>query len=94
MKRALRTVLGRASVTAEQLNTILCEIEAVVNSRLLTFVSNSIGEPEVLTPAHFLVGKRLTALPTVQLDLLEQRATDITKKWYYRQALMNAFWMR
>lgn len=52
-----------------------------------------IGDPELLTQARFLIAERLPALPTIQLDLLEQHVTSITKKLYYRRALMNAIWL-
>ncbi|KAH9365040.1 hypothetical protein HPB48_013532 [Haemaphysalis longicornis] len=48
------------------------EKEAVVNSRPLTFVERSINKPKVITPAHFIIGKRLTSLPTVSAQLCEQ----------------------
>lgn len=63
VKVSLRKVIGKKCLGAEELATVLTEIEAVVNSRPLTFVYNELGEGDPLTPASFLIGRRLTALP-------------------------------
>lgn len=57
---------------------MLAEIEAVLNSRPLSYVDSESTEPQPLTPSHFLVGKRLTSLPpktdsTLSGDQREQR---------------------
>ena len=59
-KSCIRKVLGKRQVNDEKLNTILTNIEAAINSRLLTQDDG----PETLTPAHFLHGGRLNTIPT------------------------------
>ena len=62
VKRCLKKILKNAKVTSEELQTVLVEIEATLNSRPLTFVSSGeIEEP--LTPYHLLCGRRLLAMP-------------------------------
>ena len=52
-KRCLRKVVGRAKLYYDELSTLLVEIEAVINSRPLTYLSaEDLDEP--LTPSHFL----------------------------------------
>lgn len=53
-KSSLRKSLGRELVTRSELETILYEIEACLNSRPLTYVDEQIGP---LTPSHFLLGR-------------------------------------
>lgn len=57
-KRCLRKVVGRANFTRDELLTAVVEIEAVINSRPLLYVSFTDFE-EPLTPSHLLVGRRL-----------------------------------
>lgn len=61
-KRCLRKMIGRAKLTYDELLTAIVEVEMILNSRPLTYVSpDDIEEP--LTPAHFLTGRRLLSLP-------------------------------
>jgi transposase InsO family protein len=62
-KITLKRVLGRASVQLSELQTIVVEIEAILNDRPLTFVSSNIEDEQPLTPSHLLYGRRITALP-------------------------------
>lgn len=48
VKTSLRKVLGRARVNYEELETILQEVEAVVNSRPLTTITNDTNGIEPL----------------------------------------------
>ncbi|GFU02409.1 integrase catalytic domain-containing protein [Trichonephila clavipes] len=69
VKVALQKTLGRSSLTTEQLLTVLTDIEGMINSRPITYVGSETEEPILLTPAHFIIGKRITSLPPVRLHL-------------------------
>ena len=71
-KTAIKKVLGRRHVSLPTLETIVVEIEAILNDRPLTYVSSELSDPEPLTPSHLLHGRRITCLPyqTVELDEL------------------------
>ncbi|KRX29452.1 hypothetical protein T06_15011, partial [Trichinella sp. T6] len=43
----------------------LCEIEARINDRPLVFMGDDIDGEAALTPAHFLIGRELSRLPSV-----------------------------
>lgn len=96
VKTCLKKVLGRASLNFEEMCTILAEVEAIINSRPLSFVHNEVDEPQPLTPAHFLVGKRLTSLPPKPFPADTQHPTankaEVTRRWKYRQRLTTSFW--
>ena len=56
-KFCLRKCIGKASLSVEELQTVLIEIENVLNSRPLTYLyPESLEEP--LTPSHLLTGRR------------------------------------
>ncbi|XP_035220030.1 uncharacterized protein LOC118193096 [Stegodyphus dumicola] len=54
VKENLRRVLGRTSLNYEELYTILCDCEQVINSRPITYVSEDNQDPSPLTPMMFL----------------------------------------
>ena len=57
-KMCLRKVLGCTCIHMEQFQTIITEIEAHLNDRLITYVLSDCNEPEPLTPSHLLHGSR------------------------------------
>ena len=72
-KSALKKTLGRTYAFLESLQTIIVKIEALLNNWPLTHVSPDLRDPEPITPAHLLCGKRITTLPhcTMELDKLD-----------------------
>ena len=62
VKTCLRKVIGKTSLRYEEIEMLLTE--AVVNSRPITFTHTNSEEPVPLTPSHFLIGHRLTTLPS------------------------------
>uniref|UniRef100_A0A5S6QML0 Integrase catalytic domain-containing protein n=1 Tax=Trichuris muris TaxID=70415 RepID=A0A5S6QML0_TRIMR len=54
LKELLRRTLGNTLLTYEELFTVLCDCEAVMNSRPLTYVSDGVADLEPLTPSMFL----------------------------------------
>ena len=62
-KTVLSKMVGRSKVTLVELQTAVCEIEAVLNDRKLTRIPTDVNEIEPLTPSHLLYGQRLTIIP-------------------------------
>ena len=97
-KRCLRKMIGRAKLTFEELSTIVIEVEGVINSRPLTYLSpDDFDQP--LTPAHLLCGRRLLCLPdTIYCkdieDAYEMTPKHMTKRLTYLNRILNNFWKR
>ncbi|CAL1297242.1 unnamed protein product [Larinioides sclopetarius] len=85
MKELLRRSLGRAIFTYEELLTILCECEKVVNSRPLTYLSEDMLDLAAITPAMFLF-ERSTA-EVKDLDMRD--ANHFRKRLRFRAKMME-----
>lgn len=90
-KHHLVRTLKSAKLNFEELATLLCQIEACLNSRPLTPQSSDPESFAVLTPAHFLVGGCLTLPPDVQLP---EKPINHLKRWHIVQGMMQGFWRR
>lgn len=91
VKHHLKRVVGGAVLTFEELTTVLCQIEACLNSRPLCPMSSDPSDLQVLTPGHFLVGSELNALPEPSLtDVKVNRMS----RWQHLQLLHQHFWNR
>lgn len=90
VKTALRVVLGIQVVSEEVLYTVLVEIEELLNSKPLGYVSSELSDPDPITPNILLMGRRDASLPQVMYadsELLTRR------KWRHSQVLADRFWV-
>lgn len=54
-----KKVVGNSTLTYEEMSTILAQVEACLNSRPISLLSDVTNDPLPLTPGHFLVGEPL-----------------------------------
>ncbi|CAH2085266.1 unnamed protein product [Euphydryas editha] len=88
MKGLLRRVLGRSCLYYVELETILCDCEAIMNSRPLTFVEDDKAMSlESLTPAHFL--QTITQTDSTDIDCVDSKSLNI--RFRYLQKLRSDF---
>ncbi|XP_055910832.1 uncharacterized protein LOC129945200 [Eupeodes corollae] len=89
VKLHLRRVVGSSILTFEELYTVLTQIESILNSRPICVISDNDLNP--LTPAHFLIGEPLTAVPEPSyLDIPTNRLSH----WQHLQSMVQGFWKR
>ncbi|XP_065901997.1 uncharacterized protein [Dysidea avara] len=99
-KSSLKKVLGRTHATLESLQTIIVEVEAVLNNRPLTYVSPDVEDMEPITPSHLLHGRPIVSLPhyDVQDDELTDptygETVDINRSAKVHAQLLAHFWNR
>ncbi|XP_063972071.1 uncharacterized protein LOC135159938 [Diachasmimorpha longicaudata] len=80
-------------VTFEEFNTLVIEIESILNSRPLTPMSSDPHDPTALSPAHFLIGDSLTSIPETDFteisnnrlsswEVIQRKKQEFWKRWY------------
>ncbi|XP_044755398.1 uncharacterized protein LOC123314290 isoform X1 [Coccinella septempunctata] len=83
LKNLLRRTLGKASLNFEEMFTVLCDCEAVINSRPITFLSDSVDDLCPLTPAMFI--QDIKEIGVNDCDVVE--CSKLTRRAKYRQKL-------
>lgn len=95
--RSIRKIFS--SVLTEQVNklkdedlvTLMCEIEAVLNNRPITELSSDPQDLEALTPNHLLL---LNAGVTFPPGIFSPNDNFYRNRWKQTQHLVNLFWTR
>ncbi|XP_031352596.1 uncharacterized protein LOC116177688 [Photinus pyralis] len=85
----LKRIAGKALLTYEQLNTIVVEIEGILNSRPITQITNDPSDLSYLTPAHFLIGVPITSYPQPDLTLIPENRVNY---WQRCIKMQQQFW--
>ena len=92
VKRSLKKSIGRSSLTYEQLNTLIVEVEAIINARPLTYIADDQdGISGYLSPSHLIYGRRITAMPNSEIFEVVSTYQSLTKKLKYHRHLLNQF---
>nr|XP_049464868.1 uncharacterized protein LOC120956216 [Anopheles coluzzii] len=89
LKRHLKATIGSSILRRDDLETILVQVEACLNSRPLTALSNDPEDLEILTPGHFLIQRALTSvlepsyaeIPGNRLDRYQQLQEYVRRIW-------------
>jgi hypothetical protein len=89
MKYHLCRVMGSRNLTVEEFTTLLCQVEAMLNSRPLTPLSDDPNDTTALTPGHFLIGRPLSALPYPDLEHIPISQLD---RWQMVQCVSQHIW--
>ena len=99
VKRSLRKTIGKICLTYEQLQTIITEVQAVVNSRPLVYVGDDINSGITLTPANFLTLNPYTGIPEdetsdhdSEYQPQQTSAQKLLQTWLKCQKHLNRFW--
>lgn len=91
VKTHLSRVIGKQRLTYEELNTLIIQIESLLNSRPLCSMSNDPNDYSVLTPGHFLTLQPLTCIPDPDLSHLKLTRLD---RYQLLLRLHRDFWAR
>ena len=84
MKHHLYRVASNSLLTFEEFDRLTAKIEAVLNSRPLTAISNNPSDLSTLTAGHFLIGRPLIAKPDRDLTRLSGKAAKLNPQLYIK----------
>jgi len=95
-KTSLKKVLGRTLTNLQELQTVVPEIEAILNDRPISYTPTDVGDPLPLTPAHLLYGRRITSLPQSEdIDVTADVSQTTLRDMAMRQThIIHQFWGR
>ncbi|XP_043468377.1 uncharacterized protein LOC122502410 [Leptopilina heterotoma] len=91
VKSHFKRVIGKQTLTFEELITLLCQVEACLNSRPIAALSNTADDFNYLTPGHFLIGAPLLSIPHTSETSPNK---DRFVRWNLVQRMMEDFWKR
>ncbi|XP_057689053.1 uncharacterized protein LOC130914022 [Corythoichthys intestinalis] len=89
VKAALYPTVGAQPVPEEVLRTVLLEVEGILNSKPLGYVSSSLHDPDPVTPNVLLMGRLDGSLPQT---VYPETALLSRRRWKHSQILANHFW--
>ena len=85
--------MGSSILTYEEITTILCQIEQVLNNRPLMALTNNPDDIFALTSSMLVNGSRLDAIPQPCLQTMDARGHP-AKRFRALQQLLSQFWKR
>ena len=91
-KRHLATSIDGDPLHVDTFNTVIVEIEGILNRRPLTILSADSRDLEPLTPAHILHPATFRTTNPAVLPVDGESTEDLSSAWRRAQSRVNAFW--
>ena len=91
-KRCLKKVILNSSLTYDELETVLVEVENIINNRPLSYIDTDTTE-EIITPNHLIVGRSLPIYSNESIGL-QSKVTGklaLKRRVLYRQKILRDF---
>lgn len=90
-KHHLKRAAKDSFLLKDQFTSLVIGIEAILNSRPITHLSDDPNDLQALTPGHFLIGESLTCLPEPNLLTLP---TNRLSLWQHVTKIKQDFWQQ
>lgn len=80
-------VMSKAALTAKELTTTIVGAEGMMNSRAFNYQSSNTGDPEPLTPKHFLINQvggqfAPESVPWITSHTIPEFGRDMSRKFF------------
>ena len=92
VKRSIKKTVGRTSLNYDELNTLVVEVESLINSRPLTYIyddEESISHP--LTPSHLISGHKISTMPNDEHFEIMSTHNALTRRQRHHKHLLQQF---
>lgn len=89
LKHHLKRIMKSRTLSQVEFATLLCQIEACVNSRPISALSDDPSDFSALTPGHFLIGRPLVCVP--EETVLDIEANRLSR-WQTVCAIREQIW--
>jgi len=91
-KHHLVRSVGNANISVSEMTTVLCKVEAVLNSRPIGANSNDPNDVCALTPGHLLVGRAIRSLPQESAPDVPDNQLTCLRRCQLLCAIKQRFW--
>ena len=91
VRKIMNAICKEQTLDDEGLLTLMCKVEAIINGRPITKVSDDPNDWEALTPNHLLL---LRAGPKLPPGLFEKEDCYSRRRWRQVQYMADVFWRR
>lgn len=89
LKFHLKRVIGSRTLSQIEFATLLCQIEACLNSRPISALHDDPNDFSALTPGHFLIGRPIISPP--EESTLDVDANRLSR-WQQVRAMLEQIW--
>ena len=90
VKERLNLGLRSSKLSFIGLQTVLIEVEAIVNSRPISCLRTDPDAPTAITPGHLMTGRMLMVIPDANVKNVED--VNVLQRLRHQQALTRQFW--
>lgn len=91
VRKVLSSLLKQQTLDDEGLQTLLCEVENIINDRPITTPSNDPNDLEALTPNHLLL---MRTQPHIPPGVFSKDDLYVRRCWRQIQYMADLFWRR